>query len=188
MKKLMILSLVALGTISLSACSLLDFEKSYSFSDYKSLVAERGLSEDSHGGYTKATQKLTVDGTTVTTEFVWSDSVSKWVEEDDENSAMNNQNIVIDLKTLDITAVLMGGEVDEVFKLYAKKASYRIVGGGTVEETTVELDGVSYNVDGHKYEVELKYDEYGMTTYYKYVNTNTTKKTISSMIEEISYS
>ncbi len=168
MKKLLLVALAALGTLSLTGCDfiegLLKGEKQYNYDDFRALLA------DKHFSYTvtKCHAVTDNDGTKSIKDYVLTDGV--WTEEDGTGS--NTLDIIPDVKSCQLAAALLDKEVDSVFKFYGSNKDFRIT--------------ASYKSSSDQVELEYKYNADGLATY-RY-SKNTDLNSVKSVVKTVEYS
>ena len=166
MKKIVLLSAAAMSTVLLSGCgflsNLFDSEKSYSYTEYKSMLADRNIEK---APYTKAviSFETIVDGSKNNPDsmsFTWDESLQRWYSKEGnsfENETLSNGNVIVDVRNMSSTNA-------STYQFFATKSSYRIL------YESDEKD--SY------FKAEWKYDKYGCVTQFYLKATN--KETIST--------
>lgn len=156
MKKLLAIGLSLIGLMSITACDkiadFINMEKSYKYDDFKAMLADRKLSFDKN----KCIAIIDVDGEQSSREYFYIDNLWRY----QEGSFVYNVHldVINDAIDCEMAAAFLNKKVDQVFKFYATKNTYRIVG----ENKT----------DAEQNTMEYKFGEDGLrtTTYEKHVD------------------
>ena len=168
MKKVLMVALVAFGTMALTGCEmiegLLKGEKQYNYDDYRALLADKNFSYD----YTKCHAVQDVDGTKTMIDYVLVEGV--WKQE--EGYGTTTLDIIPDVKSCELAAAFLNKNVDTVFKFYASNKDYRIT--------------ASYKDSSEQVEIEYKYNADGLATYRYSKNTNLSS--VTSTVKTVEYS
>ena len=168
MKKVLMVALVAFGTMALSGCEmiegLLKGEKQYNYDDFRALLADKNFSYD----VTKCHAVTKKGDNTSTKDYVLIEGV--WKEEDGTGS--ETLDIIPDVKSCQLAAAMLDKNVDSLFKFYASNKDFRIT--------------ASYKNSSEQTEIEYKYDKNGLATY-RY-SKNTDLSSVSSTVKTVEYS
>lgn len=170
MKKVLMVALVAFGTMALSGCEmiegLLKGEKQYNYDDFRALLADKNFSYD----VTKC-HAVTKNGEdTSTKDYVLIEGV--WTE--DGGTRTETLDIIPDVKSCELAAAFLEKKVDSVFKFYASNKDFRIT--------------AEYKNSNEQTEIEYKYNKDGLATYRYSKNTNLSSVTSTVKTVEYSYS
>ena len=177
MKKVLALGLAMFGALTLSGCDAikdaLNLERSYNYNDYRAMLADRDLSFT----VTKCESEIDTDGEKETRSYTWDASEQEWqykssilgIEYTNSDSSLM---LVPQVKSCQLASAMLEKDVDELFKFYAKKDSYRIT--------------ASYKTDDEQIEMEAKFNGSGLATY---ARTKTTDlNSIKSVVKVQTYS
>ena len=170
MKKVLMVALVAFGTMALTGCEmiegLLKGEKQYNYDDFRALLADKNFSYD----VTKC-HAVTKNGEdTSTKDYVLIEGV--WTE--DGGTRTETLDIIPDVKSCELAAAFLEKKVDSVFKFYASNKDFRIT--------------AEYKNSNEQTEIEYKYNKDGLATYRYSKNTNLSSVTSTVKTVEYSYS
>ena len=178
MKKLLLIGLAILGTLATTSCSIIENitnpEKEYNYNDFKALLADKKITFDA----TKCSSEIEEDGKKSTKEYTYDASSATWKYEYEEGgikwTGVKELFIIGDTKTCELAAAFADTTVDQLFKFYAKKNSYRITG--------------EYSDDKQRVKLEYKYGEDGLKTYSYEKNTDLKTIVTTETTETFEYS
>ena len=155
MKKVLLLGFAAMATFALTGCdaikSFISGEKSYTYNDYKALLADRKLAFTN----TKATSTTDKDGKKTERNYTYDKDDKEWkytykttvLGEEIDMDGSTQLDIVSEIKTFDLTCALLNKKADDIFKFYAKNDSYRITGEYKTDDVQISLE-YKYRADG----------------------------------------
>ena len=158
MKKILVLGLAAMSTFALTGCDaikdFLNMEKEYTCTDFKALLADRKLSFTDN----KAVATIDKDGETSTTTYTYNADEKTWeypytmtiLGETIDMTGSTDLDVISHIKSCELAAALIEKKVDDIFKFYANKDSYRITG--------------EYKTDSQQNKIEYKYRSDGLIT------------------------
>lgn len=154
MKKIILLGLAALSTFTITGCDaikdFLNMEKEYKCTDFKALLADRKLSFTDNKAV--ATSEKGEEKTTLT--YTYNADKKEWEYPytllSIEMTGYTDLDVISHIKSCELAAALIEKKVDDVFKFYANKDSYRITG--------------EYKTDSQQNKIEYKYRSDGLIT------------------------
>lgn len=155
MKRLLLISLVALGTFTMSGCQMIenviDPEKDYTLDSFKTLLAERKLSEN------VPYQKVTMKNSLTTSsnekkesekEYVYDNESKKWEDETDIYlTVLSDLSLIASIKSITSSTS---------YKFYARKNKYRVNRVVNEPEGKLTCDW-QFNEKGFMFQADLEY-------------------------------
>lgn len=142
------LGLTMFGALALTGCEqisqLLNPEKSYTYNDFKALLADRSL----EFFVTKCTSTIDNDGEKTTRDYTYDSQSKIWrytyqqtvLGEKVTMNGTASLDIVNYVKKLDTAAALINKSVDSVYKFYASSDAYRITASYT-DNKRIQIEG-----------------------------------------------
>ena len=159
MKKLLLTSLVVFGAFAMSGCSMveniMDPEKEYTLDNFKTLLADRKLSEDVP--YVKLEAKnVTVSASNekneTTKTYTYNTTKKEWEGPSETDSieltVLSDLSMVTTVKGID-------SKTKSKYKFYARNNKYRIAYNYSDSDMTLTCD-YQYNDKGFMFQADLK--------------------------------